>query len=97
SSNFSGVQSFLQAASTGFAANLGTVVNNIAGPGGELALDAQGYQSQSSDLSQRLSDLQAALAVQTATLTATYSQVNSTLEELPLLQSQLGQQLATVA
>jgi flagellar hook-associated protein 2 len=77
SSNFSGVQSFLQAASTGFAANLGTVVNNIAGPGGELALDAQGYQSQSSDLSQQLSDLQAALAVQTATLTATYSQVTN--------------------
>jgi flagellar hook-associated protein 2 len=96
-SNFSGVQSFFQTASTGFGANLSNVLNNVAGPGGELALDTQGYQSQASDLSQQLSDLQAALAVQTTTLTATYSQVNSTLEELPLLQSQLGQQLATVA
>jgi flagellar hook-associated protein 2 len=97
SSNFSGVQSFFQTTATGFAANLSTVLNNVSGPGGELALDAQGYQSQANDLSQQLSDLQAALAVQTTNLTATYAQVNSTLEELPLLQSQLSQQLATIA
>lgn len=96
-SNFSGVQSFFQTATTGFGANLTNVLNNVAGPGGELALDAQGYQLTASDLTQQLSDLQAALAVQTQTLTATYAQVNSTLEELPLLQSQLSQQLATVA
>jgi flagellar hook-associated protein 2 len=96
SSNFSGVQSLFQTASTGFSANLGTVLTNLAGPGGELALDAQGYQSTASDLTQQLSDLQAALAVQTTNLTATFAQVNSTLEELPLLQSQLGQQLSSV-
>jgi len=96
-SNFSGVQSFLQTPLTGFGAAIGSVLTNIAGPGGELALDAQGYQSQASDLSQQISDLQAALVTQTAQLTATYSQVNSTLEELPLLQSQLTQQLSTIA
>jgi flagellar hook-associated protein 2 len=96
SSNFSGVQSFFQTSSTGFSANLGTVLTNLAGPGGELASDAQGYQSTATDLTQQISDLQAQLAVQTATLTATFAQVNSTLEELPLLQSQLGQQLSSV-
>lgn len=97
SSNYAGVQSFFQTVSTGFAANLGTVLNNVAGPGGELAVDANGYTSTATDLSQQLSDLQAALAVQTTNLTATYAQVNDTLEELPLLQAQLGQQLATIA
>jgi flagellar hook-associated protein 2 len=97
SSNFSGVQSFFQAASTGFAANIGTTLNNLVGGSGELTLDAQGYTSQTTDLAQQLSDLQAALAVQTTSLTATYAQVNDTLEELPLLQSQLSQQLSSVA
>lgn len=97
SSNFSGVQSFFQAASTGFATNIGTTLNNLVGGSGELTLDAQGYTATSNDLTQQLSDLQAALAVQTTNLTATYAQVNDTLEELPLLQSQLSQQLASVA
>ena len=65
-SNFSGFQSFLQTATTGFAANLNTVLNNVAGPGGSLPLDAQGYQTTASDLSQQISDLQAALAVRNA-------------------------------
>ena len=96
SSNFSGVQSFLQTASTGFTANLGTVLNNLAGPGGVLALDAQGYASTTKDLSQQILDLQAALAVKTQNLTSVYAKVNNTLEELPLLQAQLTQQLATI-
>jgi hypothetical protein len=37
------------------------------------------------------------LAAQTQNLTATYAQVNVTLQELPLLQQQLGQQLASIA
>jgi len=96
SSNFSGVQSFLQTATTGFLPNFETVLNGLLGPGGALPLDAQGYQATSNDLSQHISDLQAALAVQTQNLTATYAQVNTTLQELPLLQAQLAQQLATL-
>jgi flagellar hook-associated protein 2 len=98
SSNFSGVQSFFQAASTGFASNLSTVLNNLNGPGnGELTLDAQTYTQSSTALGTQISDLQAQLAVQTQNLTQVYAQVNTTLEELPLLQEQLSQQLSTIA
>ena len=97
SSNFSGVQSFLQTTSTGFAGNLGTAINSLSGPGGELALDAQGYSNSSLQLTQQIKDLQAALATKQQNLTQIYAQVNTTLEELPLLQQQLTQQLASVA
>jgi flagellar hook-associated protein 2 len=98
SSNFSGVQSFLQANTTGFAENLTNVLNNINGPGtGELTLDAQSLTQQSTALGSQVTDLQAQVAVQTSNLTQVYAQVNATLEELPLLEQQLSQQLASVA
>ncbi len=98
SSNFSGVQSFFQAASTGYAPNLTSVLNNLNGAAtGELTLDGQSMSQASSALGTRITDLQANLAVQTQNLTAVYSQVNTTLEELPLLQAQLSQQLSTIA
>jgi flagellar hook-associated protein 2 len=95
SSNFSGVKSFLQTTSTGFAANLGTALNRLSGPGGSLALDAQGFTSSSLAFTQKITDLQSALAVKQQNLIAVYAQVNVTLQELPLLQAQLSQQLAT--
>ncbi len=95
-SNFSGVQSFLQTASTGFAANLGKVLTNLTDTtSGVLGLDAQGLTQSSRAFSQHISDLQAAMAVKQQNLIAIYAQVNATLQELPLLQSQLSQQLAT--
>lgn len=94
--NFSGVQSFLQTASTGFAVNMSTVMNSMAGPGGELTLDAQGFSSTALSLTQQITDLQSLMAVKTQNLTAIYAQVNVTLQELPLLQNQLSQQLATL-
>ena len=50
----------------------------------------------SQDLTQQISDLQGALAVKQQNLTLVYAQVNATLQELPLLQSQLSQQLASI-
>jgi flagellar hook-associated protein 2 len=97
SSNFSGVQSFLQTASTGFAGNLNTVLKNLTDSlSGVLGLDASGLAQSSQALSQQVSDLQAALAVQATNLNAIYAQVNITLQELPLLQNQLSQQLASI-
>jgi flagellar hook-associated protein 2 len=95
-SNNSGVQSFFQTVNTGFAAHIGSVLTNLVGGGGELSLDAQGYTAQNNDLTQRISDLQARLALQTQSLTATYARVNTTLQELPLLQAQLTQQIASI-
>jgi flagellar hook-associated protein 2 len=96
SSNFSGVQSFFQTTSTGFAGNLGTVINSLSGPGGALTLDTQGFSNSSLALTQQITDLQAALATRRQNLITVYAQVNTTLEELPLLQQQLSQQLASI-
>jgi hypothetical protein len=47
-------------------------------------------------LTQQINDLEASLLVQVANLTKVYSQVNTTLQELPLLTAQLNQQLGTL-
>ena len=97
SSNFSAVQNLLQNTTTGFSQNLSTVLSNINSPGtGILSLDSQSLNNTSQGLSRQLSDLQAALLVQQANLTTIYSRVNTTLQELPLLESQISQQLASV-
>jgi flagellar hook-associated protein 2 len=97
SSNFSAVQNLLQNTTTGFSQNLSTVLSNINGPGdGILTLDAQSISSTSQGITSQVADLQAALAVQQKNLTNVYSQVNTTLQELPLLESQISQQLSSV-
>ncbi|HME58170.1 MAG TPA: flagellar filament capping protein FliD [Terracidiphilus sp.] len=97
SSNFSAVQNLLQNTSTGFAQNFGNVLQTINMPGtGILAIDSQSNTNTSQGLAQQIEDLQAALATQEASLTKIYSQVNATLQELPLLQSQLSQQLSSI-
>jgi len=58
-------------------------------------LDVQGITQSSQALGQQISDLQSALAIKQQNLTAVYAQVNTTLQELPLLQNQLAQQLAS--
>jgi flagellar hook-associated protein 2 len=96
SSNFSAVQNLLQNATNGFSQNLTTVLSNINGPGtGILSLDAQSLTSTSQGITSQLADLQAALAVQQTNLTNVYSQVNATLQELPMLENQISQQLAS--
>jgi flagellar hook-associated protein 2 len=95
-SNFSGVQNFLQATTTGFASNLSKILTNVTdSSAGTLGLDAKGISQSSQALSQQISDLQAALADKRHSLTLLYAQVNVTLQELPLLQAQLTQQLAS--
>jgi flagellar capping protein FliD len=96
SSNYSAVQTFLQAATTGFAQNLSKAISNITDSGsGVLTLDANGLQQSAQSLGQRVTDLQAALLVRQRALTQVYAQVNTTLQQLPLLQAQLSQQLAS--
>jgi len=73
---------------------LSSALTNLADPGvGILGLDAQGISQSSLDLTQQISDLQAALATKQQNLTRVYSQVNATLQELPLLQAQISRQL----
>jgi len=96
SSNFSAVQNLLQNSTNGFSQNLSTVLSNINSPGtGILSLDLQSVTSTSQGITSQVADLQAALAVQQTNLTSVYSQVNATLQELPMLENQISQQLAS--
>jgi flagellar hook-associated protein 2 len=96
SSNFSAVQNLLQNSTNGFSQNLSTVLSNINSPGtGILSLDLQSVTSTSQGITSQVADLQAALAVQQSNLTNVYSQVNATLQELPMLENQISQQLAS--
>src|SRR5271157_3575545 len=97
SSNFSSVQNLLQNSTTGFSQNLQSVIGTLTGPqSGILTLDSQNITSTGQDLNQQITDLQAALVAQEQVLTATYSKVNATLQELPLLENELTQQLAAI-
>ncbi len=97
SSNFSGVRNLLQNTTNGFSQNVSKVVASITQSGtGILSIDSQSITNTSQSLGQQVSDLQAALAIQQTNLTAVYAQVNATLQELPLLQSQISQQLSSV-
>ena len=96
SGNFAGVQNFFQSTTNGFAPNLNTVLTNLTdSSSGTLGLDARGLSQSSQDLSSTIADLQSALSTKQQNLILVYSRVNATLEELPLLQSQLSQQLAS--
>ena len=63
---------------------------------GILTLDTQSIQSTAQSLTRQLASLQSALAAQQVILTAVYSKVNATLQQLPLLQSQITQQLDAI-
>src|SRR6267142_3178457 len=86
------VQAFLQTPLTGFATNFASAITNM---NSILNLDSQGITASSQSLSSQILDLQSALAAKQQNLILVYSKVNATLQELPLLQSQISQQLAS--
>ncbi len=97
SSNYASVQNLLQNGTTGLSQNFSQVISSITGPGnGLLTVDAASIASTTSGLTSQISDMQAALAAQELNLTSVYSTVNATLQELPLLESQMTQQLAAI-
>jgi len=94
--NYAGVQNFFQNSTTGFAQNLDNVLTNLNSAGtGSLTLDAQGISQTQEDLASQINDLNSNILTQQQTLTQTYSQVNVTLQELPLLVQQITAQLGT--
>jgi flagellar hook-associated protein 2 len=96
STNQSSVQNLFGSGSGSFSQNLSSVILSLTASGtGILSIDSQSVTNTAQDLTKQISDLQAALTVQEASLTSVYSKVNATLQELPLLQSQMAQQLAS--
>jgi flagellar hook-associated protein 2 len=98
SSNFASVQSFFQSINAGsFGANLSQNLSTLADPvTGAIAQDLTGMQQTQTGLAQQISDFQSQLSETQQSLTQQYDQVDTTLQELPLLLQQVNQQLASL-
>jgi flagellar hook-associated protein 2 len=96
STNIAAVQNFFQNSSnTGFAQSLNTTLTQMADPAtGLLSVDLTGIAQTQTDLSSQIADFQSYLNTEQQALTQQYSQVDAVLQQLPLLQSQIAQQLA---
>jgi flagellar hook-associated protein 2 len=94
--HFTSVQGLLQGTS-GFSTYMSGVMNQITDPTqGSITLDLQGMTQSVQDLSNQISDMQSNLQNQQQILTAQYTQVQVALQELPLIQSQITQQLGSL-
>lgn len=96
SSNIQAVQNFFQnSTQTGFAQTANTTLTQMTDPvSGLIPVDLTGNQQMQTDLSNQISDFQNYLNTLQQSLTAEYSQADTVLQQLPLLQSQISQQLA---
>lgn len=97
-SNPAAVQSFFQATNTGsFGANLETSLTSIADPvTGALTQDSNGLAQTQTDLTSQINDFETQMNTSQTALTAEYDQVDATLQELPLLLSQVNSQLSSL-
>jgi flagellar hook-associated protein 2 len=94
--NFAALQNLLQGTS-GVGAFLSNALQQISDPTqGTIALDVQGMSQTDQSLTQQINAMQSLLQSQTNTLTAQYAQMEVTLQEMPQLQSQMTQQLASL-
>lgn len=94
--DFGSVQTLLQGTS-GVATFLASTLNQITDPTqGSITLDLQGMSQQNQDLTQQINAMQAQLTSQDQLLVAQYAQMQNTLDEMPMLQSQITQQLAAL-
>lgn len=94
--NFTNVQGLLQGAS-GVSTYMSNVLNQLTDPTqGSITLDLQGMSQSNQDFSNQISDMQATLLTKDQFLTAQYDQVQVALQELPLIQSQITQQLGSL-
>jgi flagellar hook-associated protein 2 len=95
-SNFASVQNLLQS-SSGISSYMTTVLNQLTDPTqGSLSLDQQGMTQSNQDLNTQISDMQNTLLNKDQFLTAQYDQVQVALQELPLIQNQVTQQLGAL-
>ncbi len=95
--NFGNVQTLLQGTG-GVATFLSSTLNEITDPTqGSITLDLQGMSQSNQDLTQQINTMQAQLLTQQQNLTSQYAQMETTLQEMPLLQQQVTQQLTALS
>lgn len=97
-SNYGQVQNlFQQVSPAGWAQNFNNDLLNITDPSqGPVAVDQQGISQTISDLNQQIADFQANLDSQQTQLLQVYSQVAVTLQEMPIMLSQVQGQIASL-
>lgn len=96
SNNFGSVQNLLQGTG-GVATILSSTLNQITDPTqGSITLDLQGMSQENQDLTNQINTMQTQLTSQDQLLVAQYAQMQNTLDEMPMLQSQITQQLAAL-
>ena len=98
SSNYQDVQNFFQTPSTGLAQNLSSVLTNLTNPAnGPISIEIQGLTQSSSDLTDQIQRLEDRLTITQQQLITQYSQINATLEELPLMLAQINAQVGSLS
>jgi len=97
-SNFAAVQNFFQSTTpAGFAANFANDLTSLTDPAtGPLNAESNGISQEINDLNSQISDFQTNLKQTQQELTDQYSTVNATLQELPLLLSEVNTQLSSL-
>lgn len=94
SANYEDVRNFFQTASTGFAERLGSDLAGFADPSsGAVAVEIHGLTQSSSDITNQMNDFEARLVINQQQLLDQYSKIDATLRQLPLLLSQINNQL----
>jgi flagellar hook-associated protein 2 len=94
-SNHSAVIDFFQNTTSSLGQAFTTALNNLTDPTqGAVSLDLQGIAQEQSSLTDQISQVQYKLEQEQAALVVKYSQVNAILQQLPVLQEQISQQLA---
>jgi flagellar hook-associated protein 2 len=94
--NFSSVHTMLQG-TTGVATGLANTLKQITDPSnGAVTLDLQGFSNENRDLTQQIDTMRSQLLLQQQNLTDQYAKLQTTLQEMPLLQNQLTAQLAAL-
>ncbi len=92
------VQSFFDSTASGsWGANVTNALTTLADPvTGALTTDANGLAQSQSSITQEISDFQDQINTQQTQLTTEYDTVDTTLQELPLLLSQVNSQLSSL-
>jgi flagellar hook-associated protein 2 len=98
--NYSAVQNFFQqvGSQNGFAVQFNSDLSNLTNPtSGPLYIEAQGINQANSDLASQIADFQANITQQEQLWTQEYSQLNATLQSLPLQLQQIDAQMGMSA
>ncbi len=93
----SDVQNFFQTASTGFAQKFNTALTSMTDPTtGGLQVELNGITTTLSGLANQISDFESRMSSVQTDLLSQYSTINATLQQIPLLLSQINGQLGSI-